>query len=131
MSYYSAADWLQTASDAAQRLALTHFDGVATMGAAADIRAVRECLCADMLADLATRRESNALLNPFRDAEAYVLPLLVAAAAWVLAQLVDASCSTDFCESTEATFKRIYTFILVCLLAATYRCTSHCNLLHY
>ena len=51
----------------------------------------------------------------------YIIPLVVAAASWVIAQVVDASCSTDFCESTESAFKRLYLFILFCLFAVTYR----------
>jgi hypothetical protein len=41
------------------------------------------------------------LLNPFKDVEMYILPLAVAAISWLLAQLVDASCSSDICEVTK------------------------------
>ena len=54
----------------------------------------------------------------------YVIPLVIAAGSWVIAQIVDASCSSDFCESTESAFKRIYLFILFCLFAATYKYTA-------
>ena len=60
-------------------------------------------------------------MNPFKDVEMYLIPLIVAAASWVIAQVVDASCSSDFCESTESAFKRLYLFILFCLFAVTYR----------
>jgi hypothetical protein len=65
---------------------------------------------------LETEREryftTNGLRNPFKDAELYILPMGVAAAAWIAAVLVNATCSTDFCEHTEDTFVNIYLFVL-------------------
>lgn len=64
---------------------------------------------------------TNALRNPFKDAELYILPMGVAAVAWVMAVLVNATCSTDFCERTEDTFVNIYLFILFCIIVLTWR----------
>lgn len=54
---------------------------------------------------------TNALRNPFRDVELYILPMGIAVVAWIAAVLVNASCSTDFCERTEDTFVNVYLFI--------------------
>jgi hypothetical protein len=64
---------------------------------------------------------TNALRNPFRDVELYVLPLGIAVVAWLAAVLVDATCSTDFCERTEDTFQNVYLFIFFCVIVLAWR----------
>lgn len=64
---------------------------------------------------------TNALRNPFRDVELYILPMGIAAVAWVAAVLVNATCSTDFCERTEDTFVNVYLFILFGIVVLTWR----------
>jgi len=64
---------------------------------------------------------TNALRNPFRDAELYILPMGIAAVAWIAAVLVNATCSTDFCEKTEDTFVNVYLFILFGIVVLTWR----------
>lgn len=64
---------------------------------------------------------TNALRNPFKDVELYILPMGVAAVAWILAVLVNATCSTDFCERTEDTFVNVYLFVIFCIIILTWR----------
>lgn len=64
---------------------------------------------------------TNALRNPFRDVELYVLPMGIAVVAWLAAVLVNATCSTEFCEATEDTFVNVYLFIFFCIIVLTWR----------
>lgn len=40
----------------------------------------------------------NALQNPFKDVERYVLPMTVGVVAYILSKIIDNLCSHDFCE---------------------------------
>lgn len=42
--------------------------------------------------------DSNSHRNPFKNVEFYMLPLIIASAAWIIAVIIDNSCSTDICE---------------------------------
>ena len=42
--------------------------------------------------------DSNAYRNPFRNVEFFALPLIIATLSWILAVIVDSTCSTDICE---------------------------------
>jgi hypothetical protein len=64
---------------------------------------------------------TNALRNPFRDVELYILPMGIAVVAWLMSVLVNATCSTDFCEHTEDTFVNVYLFIFFCIIVLTWR----------
>ena len=64
---------------------------------------------------------TNALRNPFRDVELYILPMGIAAVAWICSVIVNATCSTDFCEKTEDTFVNVYLFIFFGIVVLTWR----------
>lgn len=63
----------------------------------------------------------NSLKNPFKDSELYILPLVMAAVSWLIAVIVDKTCSTDFCEATEDTFVNVYLFILLVILVLAWK----------
>ena len=42
--------------------------------------------------------QTNALRNPFKDMEMYIVPLIIASISWICAFFVDKTCSTDICE---------------------------------
>jgi hypothetical protein len=47
--------------------------------------------------------DSNANRNPFKNVEFYAIPFAIAAASWILAVIVDKTCSTDICEVPNST----------------------------
>jgi hypothetical protein len=58
----------------------------------------REKLLADIGVDEARFFDINSLRNPFKNAEYYIIPMIIAVASFIIARVVDWSCSTDFCE---------------------------------
>lgn len=97
------------------------FDSIATMGAADAIGSIRSTLLEEVTTEFERLKEVNAARNPFRDAELYVLPIIVAAVAWLVSVLVDKTCSSDLCERTEDAFERLYLFILFGLVVAAWK----------
>eukprot|EP01038_Epipyxis_sp_PR26KG_P007123 gene7123-9720_t len=93
---YTKDNLLQTHHDEIFKTAMAIFTEIATMGA-------------------------DSTIQRMRDAEMYVLPLLVAAVSWLIANIVDRTCGSDFCEATEDTFVNIYLFIVVIVIALTWR----------
>ena len=92
-----------------------------TTGAKNVIQKMRDQLKVTIEAERERYFATNALRNPFKDVELYILPMGVAAVAWICAVLVNATCSTDFCEHTEDTFVNVYLFILFCIIVLTWR----------
>ena len=58
----------------------------------------RDLLIADIDIDEARFFEINSYRNPFRNVEYYIVPGVIAVAAFIIAKVVDMSCSTDLCE---------------------------------
>jgi hypothetical protein len=71
---------------------------MAEMGAEAAIEKVRDQLLADIEKDRVRYFESNSNRNPFKNVEFYAIPFAIAATSWILAVIVDKTCSTDLCE---------------------------------
>lgn len=97
------------------------FDGIATMGSESAIARMKTQLLEAIAADEERYLTTNSLRNPYKDIEFYIIPLGIAAVAWFLARVVDATCSTDFCEATEDTFVRVYMFIFFILTALMWK----------
>lgn len=81
----------------------------------------RDQLIADVALDEARFFEINSFRNPFRNVEYYIVPLVIAIVSFIIAKLVDASCSTDFCEMAEDGFQNIYLFILFGIIVVSWR----------
>ena len=64
---------------------------------------------------------TNSLRNPFRDIELYALPVGIAVAAWVMAVIVNATCSHDVCEAAEDGLVNVYLFVLFGLCVVMWR----------
>jgi hypothetical protein len=77
---------------------LSLFDNVAEMGAEAAIEKMRNQLVTELDKDRERYFDSNANRNPFKNVEFYAIPFAIAAASWILAVIVDKTCSTDICE---------------------------------
>ena len=92
------------------------FDEIATMGSDDLIAQSRQKLLQQIEVERKRFQELNALKNPYRDMEYYILPLVVAFASYVLAKIVDKSCSTDVCERIEDTFSNIYLFVFFMMI---------------
>ena len=118
---YCKEDDLQQRHDTQYIAAFQLFDDMATMGAATVIDRVRTQLKGTVEKERARYFHTNSLRNPFKDAELYVVPLLIAAGAWFAAVIVNATCSTDFCENTEDTFQNIYLFIFFACVVMAWR----------
>lgn len=95
------------------------------MGAESSIAVHRQQLETEIETERVRYFNANALRNPFKDLELYLLPFAIAVVSWLFAAVLDATCSTDYCEKTESGFRRIYGFILFALFVAMWRyCTS-------
>lgn len=100
---------------------LNTFDDIATMGADTAIEKVRDSLVEALEAEKTRYFTTNALRNPFKDLEFYLLPVMVAVVAWIMSVLTDITCSTDFCERVEDTFVNIYFYILFIIIVLTWK----------
>lgn len=58
----------------------------------------RELLLSDIETEQTRFFELNSYRNPFRNAEYVIIPAIIALASFVLAKVLDWTCSTDFCE---------------------------------
>lgn len=112
---------LQSTHDQLLAAGLSEFDSIATMGSTGTISKVRESLKEAVEAERVRYFATNALRNPFKDVELYILPLVIAAVAWFIAAFVNATCSTDFCEHTEDTFVNVYMFILFGIIVLAWK----------
>ncbi len=108
-------------SDQYYKTSLAIFDEVATMGSPSVILKCRQSLVENLESEKKRYFTTNALRNPFKDAELYVIPIAVAVAAWFLAVFTDKTCSTDFCERVEDTFVNVYLFVFFGLLVVTWK----------
>jgi len=95
----------------AEKDALALFDEMATIGSESSIASYREKLGKDIESDRSRFFSMNALRNPFKDLEMYLVPLAVAAAAWLMSTLFDVVCTSDVCELAEGSFERLYMFM--------------------
>jgi hypothetical protein len=91
------------------------------MGAESQITTTRTMLEQTIDAEKKRFFEVNALKNPYKDMEYYILPAMIAVASYILAKLTDISCSSDFCEKLEDTFDNIYLFIFFVLAVIFYQ----------
>lgn len=107
---------LTTKSDQYYKTALEIFDEIATMGSPSVIQKCRQGLVDNLENEKKRYFTTNALRNPFKDVEFYVIPLAIAVVAWFLAVFTDKTCSTDFCERVEDTFVNIYLFVFFGML---------------
>lgn len=103
------------------RAALQTFNDIATMGSEVLIDESRQSLLATIETEMKRYFETNALKNPYRDMEYYILPMAVAVASYFLAKFTDKVCSTDFCERVEDTFQNIYLFVFAMMLVLGWR----------
>jgi hypothetical protein len=97
------------------------FDEQAGLGSEAAINQFRSQLINELQVEWARFNRVNSLRNPYREIEPYILPVCLAAAAWLVATLFDQWCTSDQCEFIEDTFERIYIFAGICILAFAYR----------
>jgi atlastin len=100
---------------------MTIFDEIATMGASAVIVKMRDTLKINVEEEKLRFFSTNSLRNPFKDVELYAIPLMVAAVAWFLAVVINASCSHDVCEAAEDGFVNVYLFILFGMLVLMWK----------
>jgi len=112
---------LKKAHAHAEEAALAIFTSIATMGSPSNISASRLLLEQKLAAEYKLYTQMNSLRNPFRDFEAYFLPIVVALVAWILSVFIDQLCSSDFCEYTEKTLVNVYMFIFFSGILLTWR----------
>jgi atlastin len=105
----------------AKDAAISQFNSIANMGAQSTIDAKRDLLVRDIESDRNRFFELNSYRNPFRNVEFIIIPLIVAVVSFILAKLVDVSCSTDFCERAEDGLQNIYLFIFFGIIVMSWR----------
>jgi hypothetical protein len=98
---------LRAQHEAAEAACLGEFTAIATLGSDSSIAAARAVLQDHVEAERVRCFEINEMRNPFRDLEMYAVPVLVAAAGWLVATLVDVSCSHQYCEVTQSSFEKL------------------------
>eukprot|EP00602_Paraphysomonas_sp_CaronLab_P005389 CAMPEP_0185020938 /NCGR_PEP_ID=MMETSP1103-20130426/3584_1 /TAXON_ID=36769 /ORGANISM="Paraphysomonas bandaiensis, Strain Caron Lab Isolate" /LENGTH=550 /DNA_ID=CAMNT_0027552149 /DNA_START=38 /DNA_END=1687 /DNA_ORIENTATION=+ len=101
--------------------ALSIFNEIAEMGSEVAIGRKRTELLDDIEKERKRYFDSNAYRNPFRNVEFFALPLIIATLSWILAVIVDSTCSTDICERAEDGFQNIYLFIFFGFLVVAWR----------
>lgn len=99
----------------AENDAMEYFNNKATMGSVANIEEFRSKLVGKVGEEKVRYFTTNALRNPYKDIEQYIVPLVVAALAWFFAALLNRTCSHDVCEQTEFTLVKVYSFIFFVL----------------
>jgi len=109
---------LQSKHQNAEALALSLFEEIATMGSIKGSQRMLEMLVAYLKAEIEQRLSVNALRNPFREYEKYVLPFVVAVVSWILSTLLNATCSTSVCKQLERNLVGVYMILLLFFLAA-------------
>lgn len=98
-----------------------HFDEIATMGPDATIATFRSKLVAELESQKVAYIDSNALRNPFKDLEFYLLPGMIAFVSFFIAYIIDASCGHAVCEATELAFTRIYGIALFVVVVLAWK----------
>ena len=111
----------QATHTAAEKKAVESYNRIATIGSVQSIKKYRESLLSDIEEDRKRYFNLNALRNPFRDIEMYAVPVAVAGSSWFVATLFDIMCTSEVCGVVEDTFKRVYMFVALCLLAAAWK----------
>lgn len=106
------------------------------MGAETAIEKMRTQLLSTIEKERIRYFDSNANRNPFKNVEFYAIPFAIAAMSWILAVIVDKTCSTDLCEvcnlfrylskiiylqQAEDGFQNIYLFIFFGFIVLTWR----------
>lgn len=77
------------------------------MGAESAIEKVRTQLLSDIEKDRIRYFDSNSNRNPFKNVEFYAIPFIIAATSWILAVIVDKTCSTDLCEVLRLLYQNL------------------------
>uniref|UniRef100_A0A7S2XX59 Uncharacterized protein n=1 Tax=Fibrocapsa japonica TaxID=94617 RepID=A0A7S2XX59_9STRA len=93
---------------------LEMFDAMANMGRASAIAAMRQELVTDVDEEYVRYKTVNAQRNPFKNIEYYIVPLALAAVAFILQWVADLSCSdwSDTCSETSHALGHIYIGII-------------------
>lgn len=110
----------------ARHAALALFDKQANMGAQAAIDKTRETLVKELAKQIERFKLVNDSRNPFKNAEFYVLPGLIAGTSWVIRHVTDAVCPEDgslvanTCNRVEHTLGQLYGLITFCLILVAY-----------
>ena len=97
------------------------FEDVATMGSEVAIATARIKLATEIEALKTVYCETNSLRNPFKDLEIYILPAVFAILSWLIAQIIDTTCSHFVCEATELAFRRMYAIIFFVIIALAWK----------
>jgi atlastin len=113
---------LDVCHENSMKTALNLFDGIATMGRRASITAIREDLVKEFNTEFGRYAELNETRRPFKNFEIYFIPMGVAATAFVLRSMADASCSSwsDTCRKTSNGLSFIYIAIFLFILCSSF-----------
>lgn len=100
-------------TSAARDIAMAEFDSRATFGDPDTISASRKTLEAD-LAELQKKCERmNALKNPFRDAEKYIIPIAVALLSRLCASFINMGCDAEICVTMVSNLRALSFMVFI------------------
>lgn len=91
------------------------------MGSPRGAQKMHDLLVKYLSTELEQRLEMNALRNPFKDYEKYVIPALVAITSWVLSVLLNATCSSPICKKLESNFVGLYMILFFFFIFAFWK----------
>ena len=105
----------------AHESAMKSFNGIANMGSVSSISKHRKRLEDDLEVERKRYFEANALKNPFKDLEYYIVPIVIAAISWLASGFIGRVCSHQVCHMTNDALHRLYMFIIFVMLILCYR----------
>mmetsp|Transcript_33657 Transcript_33657/g.101393 ORF Transcript_33657/g.101393 Transcript_33657/m.101393 type:complete len:601 (-) Transcript_33657:48-1850(-) len=112
---------------AARNDAILAFDTMATMGRKAAVDATRDSLEDELKKARDRFKLMNDARNPFKNAEFYVIPLMIASASFLIKRITDALCPEDgsllanTCNRAEDALATLYGGIVFLMLIAAYQ----------
>ncbi|KAG5184944.1 anti-viral guanylate-binding protein [Tribonema minus] len=112
--YMQKAEFLQHHEECKSK-AIALFNSIATMGRKAAVDACREELLVELASELERFEHVNESRRPFKDLEFFLVPMGIAAAAFVLRFFADASCSSwsTTCRRTADGLGHVYVAIFL------------------
>lgn len=109
---------LEAVHNKALQESLNKFDEVANMGPVVLIARTRNELESKLAEEWSRYQTANVNRNPFKDAEIYMIAVVVGVASFIIAKVFDATCSdfSQFCNNTANLAEFIYMTLIVVAL---------------
>jgi len=99
------------------------FSDIATMGSALGTENMLQVLVKELASEIDKRLGVNALRNPFKEYEKYVIPTMVALICWILQSLLSATChgSSSVCNRAKENLNHTFWLAIVFIAYVSWR----------